>query len=134
MSLTVDNTDRTLSSIVAGTYAFPTRLPVRLFPAPTGSVTLTALVKKKVIALTEDSDEPELRNVESALAAFGLSNMLRRARQFGRARDIWQEAAGLLSQLKQLHTWQEQTHVRLEPEVDVISGQAGDDLSGKGFW
>lgn len=134
LSLTVDNTDRTIREIGVGVYAFPPRLPIRLFPAPTGSVALSALVKKKVIPLDDDRDTPELRNVDNCLLAFAQADMLEYARQYGKASAKFGEAGGILTQLKANHTWQEQTRMRLEPEVDVISGQASDDLYGKSWW
>ena len=114
--------------------SFPLRLPVRFFPTPTAAVDLRALVKKKFVPLADDADVPELRNVDLGLIAYAQADMWEYARQIGKAQAKFAEAAATLSQLKMLHTWQEQTLVRAVPEVFEPSGVVVDQLVGKGYW
>jgi len=132
--LTSDAGERTLATCLAADTAFPLRIPVRLIPAPTQDIDLTALVKKKHIPLEDDGDLPELRNIDNALLAFGQGDMWERARQLGKANAKFTEATALLGQLKSMHVWQEHTQIRLVPEVDSPAGSYGDNLNGKGYW
>lgn len=133
-TLTTDSTDRTLAECAATATAFPVRLPIRLIPGPTDDVALTALVKKKHIALEDDGDSPELRNIDNALLAFAQGDMWERARQLGKAQAKFTEAVALMGQLRSMHVWQEQTQVRLVPEVDTPAGSVGDGIHGKSYW
>jgi len=134
VEIATNSTDTTLATCPAADSAFPVRLPIRLIPGPTADVDLMALVKKKSIALEEDGDTPELRNIDNCLLAFAQGDMWERARQLGKANAKFTEATALLGQLKSMHVWQEHTQIRLVPEVDSPAGSYGDNLNGKGYW
>jgi hypothetical protein len=134
VDLSTNSTDITLATCPAAETAFPVRLPIRLIPGPTDDIDLKALVKKKHIPLEDDGDAPELRNVVNCLLAFAQADMWERGRQIGKANSKFSEAGALLDQLKQNHSWQEHTQVRLVPDIDTPSGSVGDGLAGKSFW
>lgn len=133
-SLTTEFTDVSLSVCPAADSSFPQRIPVRFIPGPSAATAMKALVKKKVVPLSDDGDTPELRNVDNALIAFAQGDMWEYARQIGKANGKYQEAGAVMTQLKQLHTWQEQTLVRFVPDVGDPAGSVGIGLSGKGVW
>ena len=132
--LTTNATDVSLSVCPAADSSFPQRIPVRLIPGPSAATDLRALVKKKVVPLSDDGDAPELRNADNALIAFAQGDMWEYGRQIGKARLKYEEAGAVMTQLKQLHTWQEQTLVRAAPDVGDAAGSVGIGLSGKGVW
>ena len=114
--------------------AFPARLPVRLLPSPTAATTFKALVKKKVIHLENDEDEPELRGVDNVLIPLVQGDMLERARQYGKAGLKFTEGLALLESFKTLHVHQETQQEQFVPEVGQISGISHGDFSTKGYW
>ena len=88
---------------------------VRFLPRPNSAMEFEALIKKQPSLLVSDYDCPELRGVDRCLMAFAEGDMLRRARRFNQANELYTEAAALLKQLKDEATWQEETRVRLTP-------------------
>jgi hypothetical protein len=102
---------------------------VRFLPKPSAAMTFEALVKKQAAPLTSDYDCPELRGVEQALMAFVEGDMLRRARRFNQANELYSEASTLLSALKSEATWQEETSVRLTPVGEPNYIQIKDSLA-----
>lgn len=88
---------------------------IRFLPKPAQAMTFEALIKKQPSQLVSNYDSPELRGVDRCLMAFAEGDMLRRARRFNQANELYAEAAALLKQLKDEATWQEETSVRITP-------------------
>lgn len=101
------------------------RARVRLMPMPVDNVDLAALVKVRAQLLSDDGDEPALRGIENCLLAFAQMDMLQRARQYGKAQLVGQEAVALLDQLKRIEVVQEAQSTQIVPEVAEPSGSIG---------
>lgn len=96
------------------TTIFP-RARIRFLPKPSAAMTFEALIKKQPSQLVADYDCPELRGVDRCLMAFAEGDMLRRARRYNQANELYTEAAALLTALRNEATWQEETSVRITP-------------------
>lgn len=111
----------------------PLRCRIRLVPQPQETTSFKAMVKLKPQPLTDDSEEPAISGVEDCLMAFAQGDMLQRARQYGKAQVVQQEAIELLKQLKIAGVAQEAHVQQITPVVSEPSGSV-DFISGKGFW
>jgi len=132
-SITVNSGDTDIAFAATSATEFPQRLPIRLFPEPSAAIALRALVKKRCLPLDQDGASPELRGVDNCLMAFAQSDMLQRARQYGKAQAVVGEAAALLKQLKAVAVVQERHEEQIIPQITEVSGELGD-WPAKGVW
>ena len=117
--------------------SMPQRCRIRVFPKPgasavLGDFSLRAVVKRKVLALSTDNDTPLLRGVDNVLMSFAQADMLQRARRYGQAQAVQQEALALFEQFKRMEVAQQSHRQRITPEVYETSGGA-DVFPGKGY-
>lgn len=117
--------------------SMPIRQRIRVFPKPgdgaaIGAYQLRALVKRKVIPLEDDADTPVLRGVDNLLMSFAQADMLQRARRYGQAGVVQQEALALFEQFKRMEVAQQSHRQRIVPEVTEVSGES-EWMPGKGF-
>lgn len=126
--------DLELVQAAADDTAFEQRLPIQLLPLPTEAVTLRALVKKEHIKLDDDNAAPELNGVDNCLMAFAHGDMLQRARQYGKAQVVTQEAMALLLQFKNQAVLQEANRMQVIPIVGEVPGMVDSGIGGKGYW
>lgn len=99
-------------------------LRIRLLESP-NDVTKTILVlgKQKFQGMNSDADSPIIpRNIDNALIAFGLADMLERNRQYQKAQDKVAEAGQLLDQAKRLETSEGAANPRFIPYVGESIG------------
>jgi hypothetical protein len=98
------------------------RLQSRLipWPPPDASVDILILAKKKCREMTDDNDAPAIRDCENALIAFTKARLLRRARQYGKAREEDAIALAHLEQLPKIERQQAAFITQIEP---VSSGE-----------
>lgn len=89
---------------------------LRLFSIPQSALTLNVLGKRKFVPLDFDQQEPEIKNLDNCLIAFGMAAMLKRGRQFGKAAAEMSEAVILLQELAKLETIQAANNSRFIPE------------------
>jgi hypothetical protein len=131
----LQNTDTAASilSVAATVTELPLRCRIQLLPMPTAALNLKTLVKWKCPPLEDDTAEAQISGIDNCLVTFALGDMLRRARQYGKAEVVFQEAMGLLAQLKQLGVWQEACVQRITPEVTEVSGNV-EEWRGKERW
>lgn len=111
----------------------PLRCRIRLTPQPQETTGFKAMVKLKPQPMTDDAEEPAISGVEDCLMSFAQGDMLQRARQYGKAQVVQQEAIELLKQLKIAGVAQEAHVQQITPIVSEPSGSV-DFISGKGFW
>lgn len=111
----------------------PLRCRIRFAPSPQETTAFKALVKLKAQSMTDDAEEPQISGIEDCLMAFVQGDMLQRARQYGKAQVVSQEALALLSQLKIAGVAQEAHDQRITPEVVETSGTI-EEANGKGWW
>lgn len=90
------------------------------FSGVSNPINLRILVKSKPPQFVNDTDEPQLTNVENCLIAFAHADMLVRGRQYGKASAKAQEASSLLDQLKRIETLQQAHEQHLVPEVGYM--------------
>lgn len=100
---------------------------IRIFPIPAGATTLNVLGKKPFTPLTFPTEVPAIRNLDNCLIAFAMGDMLKRARQFGKAETEYGEATKLLDELAKLETIQAANYAQFIPE-----GGYGDRYFGPG--
>jgi hypothetical protein len=91
---------------------------VKLVPAPSQSIDLKLVVKRRCIPLTTDLDAPVLRGIENCLKAYLEFEMLEYQRQFGDAQLKKQEANNLLQQLKDNDQLLQGNIQQIIPEVE----------------
>lgn len=98
-------------------------LRIRLLQSPKDTTkSVLILGKAKFQAMNSDNDTPLIpRNIDNALIAFGLADMLDRQRQYDKAQLKVSEAGQLLDQAKRLETQEGAASARIIPWVD---GQA----------
>lgn len=112
-----------------------TRYPtIRVLPIPEANVAMRALVKRKCMQLVDDGDEPEIEGVDNCLMEFAQADMLKRARQYGKAQAVVQEATALLTQLKVVAVAQQAQRTQVVPIVGEVSGSVWDGVGNKGYW
>lgn len=117
-----------------GTSMIP-RQRVRVYPKPGNGAerrSMRALVKRKALPISSNNDTPTLTGIENCLMAFAQSDMLQRARQYGKAQIVQQEALALFDQFKRLEVVQQANRMQITPEVSEPSGMIGWQRS-KGF-
>lgn len=120
---------------LAGETRFEPRQRIRVYPKPGNGATAIAcraLVKRRVISLNDDYDVPQLAGIENCLMALAQGDMLQRARQYGKAQVVQQEALALMEQFKRLEVVQQANRMQIVPEVTEPSGMIGWQRS-KGF-
>lgn len=132
----LQNTDSeaAYAAIAAADETLPQRCRILLLPRPTATTAFKTLVKLKCPPLVEDTSEAQISGIDNCLVSFALGDMLRRARQYGKAELVYREANALLTQLKSLGTWQEACVQRFTPAVYEVSGSVGDWGGGKNYW
>lgn len=133
-TLTTNQGDQDLVVCPADSVTFPVRIPVQLIPWPDQATDFRALVKKKVVPLDDDNAETEVRGVDNCLMAFAQGDMLERARQYGKAQAVAQEAVALLRQLKTVAVVQEETTQQIVPRVETMSGTVDGEFYSKEWW
>jgi hypothetical protein len=94
----------------------PSYQRLRIFNIPDAAITLSVLGKKKFIPFDFDNEEPELKNLDNCLIAFGMAEMLQYGRRVGQAQTFLQEAEILLKELARLETVQAAHNSRFVPE------------------
>ncbi len=103
------------ASLAATDTRSPSYQRLRLFSIPDVETTLKVLGKKKFVPLDFDQEEPEIKNLDNCLIAFAMGDMLKRARQFGKAQAELQEGALLLQELAKLEVLQAAHNSRFIP-------------------
>lgn len=127
----------TVARSIVGSNGFVPRQRIRIYPKPgTGaaSATYTALVKRKCLELDDDNASPALAGIENCLMCFGESDMLKRARQYGKSQVAAQEGLALLEQFKRVEVVQQSARMRIMPSDGEIAGSLDYGFSGKGSW
>lgn len=113
---------------VAGDLGFTPRQRIRIYPKPGNGAAARgyeALVKRKLIPLTDDNDVPMLTGIENCLMSLAQADMLQRSRQYGKAQIVQAEADGLFDQFKRLEVVQQANRMQILPEVTEPSGSIG---------
>lgn len=109
---------------------------VRLFPRPTSAISIRALVKRKYLPITDDYEEPRLRQAENVLIAYATGDMLRRSNKFGMANEAYAEGAALLAKLENIEFFQQAQRMQLVPEIEGNGFGSDVNFAGgtKGYW
>jgi hypothetical protein len=68
---------------------------VRVYPTPIHYTTFTILGKATCNGLAQDTDSPRIRNIDQALIAYVMADMLQRQRQYGKAKMKFEQAEAL---------------------------------------
>lgn len=84
---------------------------------------ITILGKRKCIPLRHDNDTPQIANIENALIAYGMSDLLERERQFGKAQLKLQEAVALTNSMILAERDQKQSHVQIIPQTETYAAE-----------
>lgn len=79
--------------------ASPSYQRIRLFSVPTAAMTLNVLGKRPFVPLTFAQQVPQLRGIDNVLIAFAGADLLKRARQYGKAQAELTEGVALLKEL-----------------------------------
>jgi hypothetical protein len=108
--------------------ASPSYQRIRLFQKPAAQLVLNVLGKKPFIPLDYPTEVPAIKNLDNCLISFAYSDMLKRARQFGKAQQEFTEATALLKELALLETVQAANYQKFMPEDG-----AGDIYFGPGL-
>ena len=111
----------TVATMTAASQAVTKRQRVRLLQIPTESTTIRVLGKRAMPTFTNDLDTVPINNMENCLLAFAQADMLQRERQYGKAKELQQEAIGLLDQLKDMEVVQQTHHVTITPGDGFVS-------------
>lgn len=77
---------------------------------------ITILCKRRCIELVHDNDTPTITNLDDALIAYAVSDLLERERQFGKAAAKVQEALALTNEMVLAERDQQQNHSQIIPE------------------
>lgn len=99
---------------------------IRLLPGPATNVSVF-LVGRKVLPTMGNTDSPYIRNIDNALLAFAMADMLERQRQYGKAQAKVQEAGALLEAAKRVET--EQSNRRRQAKQLTASGNTLGELA-----
>lgn len=100
----------------------PKRQRIRLLFIPSQETTIRVLGKRTAPLFNSDNDEPAIPAMTNCLLSFVHADMLQRARRYGQAQAIQQEAVALLDQLKKLETVQQAHNVHISPQ-EGMGGQ-----------
>ena len=84
---------------------------------------ITILGKRKCIPLLHDNDTPQIANIENALIAYGMADLLERERQFGKAQLKLQEAVALTNSMILAERDQKQSHVQIIPQTETYAAE-----------
>jgi hypothetical protein len=112
-----DLTGTLLASIDAEATSSPRFSRLRLFSIPSVAINLRVLAKAKYLPLDDDLQEQTVRNSENCLIAYARGDLLRRGGENGAAQLAYQEAAGLLQQLKDVEAVQAANNQRIIPDA-----------------
>jgi hypothetical protein len=96
---------------------FPRRARVRLVRTPPAAIEVLALCKRSYPGLTNDFESPALANVDNALLAYAMADMLERQRQYAKAQLKLQEAQTQMAILHDLERNQSACESRLVPAM-----------------
>jgi hypothetical protein len=96
---------------------FPRRARVRLVWTPTAALEVLALGKRSYPGLLNDFESPALSNVDNALLAYAMADMLERQRQYAKAQLKLQEAQAQMAILHDLERNQSACESRLVPAM-----------------
>ena len=96
---------------------FPRRVRVRLVRTPTAALEALALCKRSYPGLMNDFESPALANVDNALLAYAMADMLERQRQYAKAQLKLQEAQTQMAILHDLERNQTGCESRLVPAM-----------------
>ncbi len=94
----------------------PSNQRIRLYSIPSVQMTLSILGKQKFVPLDFDQEVPMIKNLDNTLIAFGMADMLVRARQYAKAQQQQQEGAILLKELAQIEVLQAANNSQFVPE------------------
>lgn len=108
-------------TIAASDTAALKRQRIRLLQIPTESTTIRVLGKRTMPTFESDLDTPPINGMENCLLAFAHADMLQRERQYGKARELQEEAIGLLDQLKDLEVVQQAHNISIQPGSGFVS-------------
>lgn len=92
------------------------RQRIRLIEIPTTEQTIRVLGKRICPTFSADNDEAAINGSDNLIIALGTSDMLQRERQYGKARELQEEAKVLMGELKKLEVVQQVHHHRIIPE------------------
>lgn len=88
---------------------------IRDFEAGEDADVITVLAKRRCIPLLHDNDTPQIDNIDDALVAFAVADLLKRERQYAKAQMELQEAVALLNMTVLAERDQEQNLVQIIP-------------------
>lgn len=103
--------------LAAGETQSPRRVRVRLVRTPAGARQVLALCKRSYPGLANDFESPALPNVDNALLAYAMADMLERQRQYAKAQLKLQEAQAQMAILHDLERNQSACESRLVPAM-----------------
>lgn len=103
--------------LAAGETQAPRRARVRLVRTPAAPLEVLALCKRSYPGLTNDFESPALSNVDNALLAYAMADMLERQRQYAKAQLKLQEAQAQMAILHDLERNQSANESRLVPAM-----------------
>lgn len=94
---------------------------IRVWPIPT-STTALILVGKMSCPTLGASDSPStfIRNIDNCLVAYSQGDMLQRMRQYGKAQQLYQEAASLLEVMRGVENQQAARQWIIIPDAEAI--------------
>ena len=92
---------------------------IKLLKTPDAATQLLLLVKVRPQPLSFDSDTPQLRNVENALCAYAMGDMLQRARQYAKAQEQFGEGRGHVSGMLDEENNQNARIIQMVPYVQT---------------
>ena len=79
---------------------------IQVHPTPKMDTPLMIVGKRALVQLIEENDAPILRGVDNVLIAFAHRDMLQRGKQYGKAKEVLEEASQLLKEAQNLETQQ----------------------------
>ena len=89
---------------------------VQVVQKPAEAKTYTFVCKRKWSNFLDDSATPILQGIDLALEAFVHGDMLRRMRQYGKSKELYSEAAALLTIAENEETWQQAQRTLVVPD------------------
>lgn len=110
-----------VATLAATANAVLKRQRIRLLQIPPQNITIRVLGKRTMPTFSNDLDTPPIDGMENCLLAFAQADMLQRERQYGKARELQQEAIGLLDQLKDMEVVQQAHRVCITPGDGFVS-------------
>jgi non-ribosomal peptide synthetase component F len=85
---------------------------------------ITVLAKRRCIELEHDNDTPQIVNIDDALVAYAVADLLERERQFGKAAAKVQEAIALVNGMLLAERDQNQNHSQIIPVTETYAEQS----------